>query len=50
MQTLVNEHLLLLLNEIRRNRLDDNGLAHYRRLVAEAQRARDELEREVLCD
>ena len=50
MQALVNEHLLRLLSDIKRGDLTQEGRDRYQRMVAEAQRARDELEREVLCD
>ena len=49
-QTLVNQHLVLLLKDLRRGDLTEDGERDYRRMIAEAQRARDELEREVLCD
>jgi hypothetical protein len=50
MQALVNEHLLRLLRDIKRGDLTQEGRDRYQRMVAEAQRARDELEREALCE
>ena len=50
MQALVNEHLLRLLKDLRRGDLTADGEQNYRRMIAEAQRARDELEREALCE